>query len=99
GIVQSVENSDDVDTVLDGHLDEFVDDVVCIVLVTQNVLTSQKHLQLCVGHSLLKLTQSLPRILVEESEAGVERSAAPALYRIISDLVQFGRGGKHLVQT
>lgn len=98
-VVERVEDADDVDAVIDGLLDELLDDVVGVVLVAENVLPSQKHLQLGVGHRLAQLAQSLPRILVEEAQAGVERRAAPALNRIVTDLVELIGDGEHLVQS
>ena len=98
-VIERVENADDVDAVLDGLLDKLLDDVVGVVLVTENVLPSQKHLQFGFGHRFAQFAQPLPRILIEEAQAGVERRAAPALDRIVTDLVQLIGDGKHLVQS
>ena len=45
-----------------------------------------------------QLTQPLPRILVQKAQAGVERGAAPALKRVISDRVENFAGGEHLLE-
>ena len=99
GIVQSVEDTDDVDTVLDGLGAEGIHNVVSVVLVAQNVLSTEQHLQLGVGHGLAQLTQTLPGIFVQEAHAGVEGCAAPALQRPVADGVQNFAGGDHILQT
>ena len=43
------------------------------------------------------LSESLPRILVKESHAGVESSAAPRLERMIADLIELIEDRQHLV--
>ena len=62
-----------------------------IVLVAKQVLAAKEHLQLRVGHQSADIAQALPRILAEIAKAGVERRAAPALDRIITGLVHFGK--------
>ena len=81
GVVERVEDADDIDAVADRALDELFHHVVRIVLVAQDVLAAQQHLQLGVGQGLAQLAQALPRILVQEAQAGVKRGAAPALQR------------------
>ena len=88
-VVQRVKDTQDVDAVLDGQLDELLDDVVMIVLVAEQVLAAKQHLQLGVGHGLADVAQSLPGILAQVTQAGVERSAAPAFHRIVAGLVHF----------
>ena len=88
-VVQRVEDTQDVDAVLDGQLDELLDDVVMIVLVAEQVLAAKQHLQLGVGHGLADIAQSLPGILAQVTQAGVERRAAPAFHRIVAGLVHF----------
>ena len=98
-VVERVEDADDVNAVLDGLLDERIDDVVRVVLVTQDVLAAEEHLQLRVGHGLAQLAQTLPRVLVQEAHAAVKRGAAPALQRIVAHLVELIGDGQHLVQA
>ena len=78
-IVQSIKNTDDVDAVGDGFLDEILHHVIGIMPVTQHILAPEQHLQLGVGHLPAQNTQPLPWILVEEAQAGVEGRPAPAL--------------------
>ena len=49
GVVQGIEDPEDVHAVFGGPLDEVVDDVVAIVAVAQQVLATQKHLQAALG--------------------------------------------------
>ena len=55
--------------------------------VTQDVLAPQQHLQLGVGDLGADLTQALPGILVQVTQADVEGGAAPALYSVVAGLV------------
>ena len=80
GVVKSVENTENVTTVFDSFLYELIYYVVGIVLVSKDVLSSEKHLKFCFGHSFSERSQSLPGVLVKESKARVESSAAPTFY-------------------
>ena len=96
-IVERIEYANDVNAVLDCLAAELLHDVVRIVLIAKYVLTAEKHLQLGVGQGLLQLAETLPRILVQEAQAGVKCSAAPALQRIIANAVQYFAGGEHIL--
>ena len=98
-IVQCVEDTDDIDTVLDSSLDECIDNVVSVVLVAEQVLTAEKHLKGRVGHVLLENTETFPRIFRQETHAGVERSAAPAFQRPVTDLVEVMQSREHILQS
>ena len=87
-VVQRIEDADDIDAVFDGLLAEFLDDIVGIVLVAQNVLAAEEHLQLRLGHVGLQGAQALPRVLVQEAHADVKRRTAPALQRPVAHVVQ-----------
>ena len=60
------------------------------MLVAQNILTAQKHLELGVGHCSADLAQSFPRVLIEEAQAHIEGGTAPALGRVVTGLVKLG---------
>ena len=96
-IVQSVENTNDVNAVGDRLLDEVLDGVIGVGTVAQHILATEQHLQLLVGQLLAQDAQALPRILIQETDAGVKRSAAPALHREVRDFVHFGQDGAHFV--
>ena len=97
GIVERVENADDVDAVFDRCTHEAADDIVGIMLVAEDVLASQKHLELGVGHFCADLAQTLPRILVEKAQADVEGCTAPAFNGVESGLIHLFEDGLELV--
>ncbi len=79
-VVERVENSDDVQPVPDGPLDELAHGVVRIVAVAHDVLTAQKHLELRLLEEPPHGAQTLPRIFVEEAHAAVVGGASPDLH-------------------
>ena len=95
-IVQRVENTDDINTVCDGALYKVFQNVIRVMTVAQHILAAEQHLQLRVGAHLTDGAESVPRILVEEAQAGVERCAAPALQRMEADLVHLLQNGNHV---
>ena len=90
-VVESIEDTDHVDAVLDGQLYKLFHHVVVVVLVAKQVLAAQEHLQPGVGHVLADVAQPLPGILPQVAQAGVEGGAAPALHRVIAGLVHGGQ--------
>ena len=86
-IVQRVEDADDVDAVFDGRGDKAADGVVRIVVVAQDVLPAQQHLEFGVLHVGLDGAQPFPRVLVQIAQAGVKGGPAPALDRVIAGLI------------
>ena len=79
GVVEAVEDAEDVHAVLDRTAHEALDHVVGIVGVAHGVGAAQQHLEADVGDALAQLHQALPGILVEEAHAGVEGGPAPHL--------------------
>ena len=96
-VIQRIKNTNNINTVGDGTLYKILKDIIGIVTIAQHILAAEQHLQLGVGAHLANGTQALPRILVEEAEAGVKRRAAPALQRIETDLIQLLKNGKHVL--
>ena len=96
-IVEGVENSDDIDTVCDRFLNEILNQIVRVVTITEHILSSEQHLELGVGHFLSDNSQALPRVLVEEADAGIEGCAAPALRGVEANLVHFGQNRAHFI--
>ena len=47
-IIQTVKDTDNINTVCDGFLYEVLYHVICIMVVTEDILSTEKHLQLCV---------------------------------------------------
>ena len=78
-IVKRIEDTEDVDTVLLGLLDEVEDGVVRKRGVRNTVGSAEKHLEGNVGYELAHLPQAVPRIFVQEAHGNIEGSATPAL--------------------
>ena len=97
-VVQSVEDTDDVDAVLHSLLHEQLHEIIGVVGVAQHILTTQQHLQLGVGGSGADLAQTLPGILVQIAQAHVEGGAAPALDGVVADLVDGREHGLELFE-
>ena len=97
-IVERIKDTDDIDTVCYGFLNEILNKVVCIMTVAKHILASEKHLELGVGHLFSDDPKSLPGILVKKSDAGVKSSSAPALRGIKADLIDLGKDRSHIVE-
>ena len=96
-VVESVENADDVDAVFDGLGAEGVHHVVGVVLIAQDVLAPEQHLQLGVLHMLADGAQALPGVLPQKAHTRVKGCAAPALQGVVPDGVQGLQGGQHIL--
>ena len=66
------------------------------MLVTENVLTAEEHLQLGVGQVGAQLTQALPRIFVQKTHTGVKCSAAPTFQRVVANRIEHFTGREHI---
>ena len=97
GVVQRVEDADDVDAVLHGFLHEGLDHVVGVVAVAEQVLAAQQHLQLGVLDAGANGAQALPRVLVQVAQAAVERGTAPDLEGLEAALVERLEDGEHVL--
>ncbi|MNZ75478.1 hypothetical protein D3C78_939560 [compost metagenome] len=95
-VVHGVEDAEHVDAVDRGLGDEGLDHVVAVVAVAQQVLAAQEHLQAGVRQRGAQLAQTLPRVFLEETYAGVERRAAPAFQRPVADFVELVADRQHV---
>jgi hypothetical protein len=77
-VIESIEDSENIHAVLLGLLDEVVDGVIRKRLVRNAVGTTQQHLERDVGNQLPHLSQSVPRILIQEAHGYIEGSSTPA---------------------
>ena len=80
-IVESIEDTEDINTVLLCLLAEVVDGIVRERRVGNTVGSTEKHLERNVGYELPHLPQPVPGILVEEAHGHVEGGSTPALER------------------
>ena len=86
-IVERVEHAEDVHAVFTGERRETVYDIVRVMLVAENVLTAEKHLQRSLFADLLDLPKPLPRILAQKTHTDVECRPAPAFERVVAGIV------------
>ena len=86
-IVQRIKDADDVDAVLHRVLHELADHIVGVVLIAQDVLAPQEHLELGVGHLGADLAQPVPGILPQVAQADVKGGAAPHLSGVEAGLI------------
>ena len=97
-IVERIEDAEHADAVLRRFRDEFFHDVIRIMVVAEEVLAAEQHLnrrlQMC-----FQRIETLPRIFIEEAEAGVERCAAPSLEGLIADLVECFELREHVLDA
>ena len=77
-------------------LDEPFDNVVGVMAVTQQVLATQEHLERGFGRFFLEQADAFPRVLVEETDAGVKSRSPPHLQGEKPHLVQFLGDGEHV---
>lgn len=78
-VIQSIEDSEDVDTILESLLDKVVNSVVRKRRVRNTIGATEKHLEGNVRYKLSHLPEAVPRILVEEAHGDIEGGATPAL--------------------
>ena len=90
-IVESIKNSEHTDTMSAGMLYEFLNDIIGVVVVTEKILTAKQHLNRCLEFCL-EFVESLPRVFIEETKAGIESCTAPSLKRLVANIVE---GLKH----
>ena len=95
-VVERVEDAEDVHAVLGRFVHEPIDDRVLIVPVAQQVLAPQEHLQARIGHQLAKRAQPLPRVFIEEADAGIVSRPAPAFHAPETGLIDVLAGPDHV---
>ena len=97
-IVERIEDADDINAVFHRFADEHAHHIIGVVLVAQQVLAAQQHLQRGLGAGLLYLAQPLPGIFVEVAQAAIKGGAAPALQRIIPCVIQLAQDRLELIK-
>ena len=66
-IIHTVKNTDDIDSVCDRFLYEILYHVIGIRTISEDVLSTEQHLQFCVFESVAEFTKSFPRIFFQET--------------------------------
>jgi len=95
-IVQGIEHTEDIDARARSQIDKGLDHVVGVVPVTEQVLTTQKHLLTGMRHCGLELAQAFPRIFVQEADTGIECGATPRFKGPEPDPVHAAGDWKHV---
>ena len=95
-VVERIKDAKHIHAIQCGLVDKTVHHAVFVVAVAQQVLTPQQHLQARVGQQGAELAQALPRVFVEEADAGVKGGTAPALDGPVTGLVDVGAGRHHV---
>ncbi|GAR44895.1 hypothetical protein NGUA14_00007 [Salmonella enterica] len=67
--------------------------------VAEQVLAAQQHLQRGFGHGFFQLAQAQPRVLAEETDAGVKGGAAPAFEGAVAHVIERGGNRQHIIKT
>ena len=95
-VVERVEDAEHVHAIAMRGLEEPRHDVLRVMVVSHEVLTTGEHGERCLGAMLLDGAQALPRVLIQKAQACVERRTAPSLERPIADLVHLVQDGQHI---
>ena len=95
-IIKGVKNPQDVDTVFHRLADKHIHHVIGIMLIPQQVLSSQKHLQLCFFEFPPQQAQPLPRIFVQIPHTDIKGRSAPTFDGIVSHFIQHLRNRQHV---
>ncbi len=98
-VVHGVEDAEDVHAVFDGAFDEAFHHVIGVVAITEQVLTTQQHLQRGFGHGFFELVQAQPRVFAEKTDAGVKGGAAPALQRPVAHIIELSGNRQHIIKA
>ena len=96
-IIQAVKNTDNINTICDGFLYKVLNHIITIRTISQNVLSTEQHLQRSFLCLVFDFTKSLPGILMQETKGCVEGSSSPALQGMVAYLIQFIHDGQHLL--
>ncbi len=98
-VVQGIEDTEHIDAVAGGALDEGAHHIVGIVAVAQQVLPPQQHLQARIGQGLAEASQSLPGVFLEVAKTGIEGGPAPDLQGPEAGAVQALAHGQHVLRA
>ena len=98
-VVHRIEYAEHIDAVDRSALDKLFHHVIGIVAVAQQVLPTQQHLLAGVGHGFLQLTDALPRVFTQITDARIEGRPTPGLHGPEANLIELGRDGQHILQA
>jgi hypothetical protein len=96
GIVERVEDAEDVHAVLRRAAHESLDHVIGEAGVLDDVLPAQEHHVRRAGRGRLQLIEPVEGVFLQETQGGVDRGAAPGLERPEAEPVEARRHREHL---
>ena len=96
-IIEGVKHTDNGDAVLHTLFDKLRYHVVGIMVVTQQVLAAQQHLDGRMGHPVTEDAKATPGIFIQKTQASIKGSAAPGFNGMIPHVVQFFQNGDHIL--
>ena len=96
-VVETVENTNDIDSVCYRFLYEILYNIISVWTVSKDILSTEQHLKFCILESITELSKSLPWIFFQETEGSIECCSTPALYSMISNLVHLLNDWHHLL--
>ena len=82
-IIDRVKNPENINSVLVGLSNEFLDHVIRIVPVPYEVLAPEQHLSIGIFHFFLDISQALPGIFVQVADAAVKGSTSHISRKIL----------------
>ena len=97
-VIERIEDADDVHAVFHALAHEAAHRIIRIMMVAEQILPAQQHLQLGMLHMRFDLAQALPRVFVQIAQAAVEGRAAPAFDRMIAGLVHLVEDSLEIVK-
>ena len=95
-VVQRVKDPDDSNAIVDGPFDEFGHHIIGVMVVAENVLSAQQHLNRCLFAVTLDDAQSFPGIFVEKAQGAVKSRATPSLQRKVANIVELLQHPDHV---
>ena len=97
GVVQGIEDPEDVHAVLHRAVTEGAHPVVRVVAVADGVLAAEEHLGGGVLEARFDLAQAQPGVFLQEAHASIEGGAAPAFDAVVADCVHPLERGDHVL--
>ena len=94
-VIETVKYSDYINTICKRFLYEIFYYIICIMVVAEDVLASEKHLKLGILEARFELAKSLPWIFLQETKAGIKCSSSPALNSVVTNLIHLVYDRKH----
>ena len=95
-VVAGIKNAENIDSVFCGSFNKLVNNIICVVAVSQKILSAQKHHNLIIWKSSMKLAKTLPRIFIQKADTRVISCSAPAFNSPVADFINHSASRKHI---